>query len=68
MGKHFEWSFDEWTEAFTSTRKQESIAAEERLDGIYVIRTNLSAEALGRPRGGARLQEPGVGGAGLPAR
>ena len=47
MGKHFEWSFDEWTEAFTSTRKQESIAAEERLDGIYVIRTNLSAEALG---------------------
>ena len=47
MGKQFEWSFDEQTEAFSSTRKQESIAAEERLDGIYVIRTNLSAEALG---------------------
>ena len=47
MGKHFEWSFDEQTEAFSSTRKQESSAAEQRLDGIYVIRTNLSEEALG---------------------
>ena len=47
MGKDFEWSFDEQTEAFTSTRRRESIAAEERLDGIYVIRTNLSEESLG---------------------
>ena len=47
MGKHFEWTFDEKTEAFSSTRKRESIAAEERLDGIYVIRTNLQEETLG---------------------
>ena len=46
MGQHFEWTFDEKTEAFSSSRQQESIAAEERLDGIYVIRTNLSEETL----------------------
>ena len=47
MGKHFEWTFDERTEAFTSRRKQASIEAEERLDGIYVIRTNLEEQQLG---------------------
>ena len=47
MGKHLEWTFDEQTEAFSSSRKLESIAAEERLDSIYVIRTNLSEETLG---------------------
>ena len=47
MGKHFEWSFGEQTEAFSSTRKQESIAAEQRLDSVYVIRITLNAEALG---------------------
>ena len=46
MGKHFEWVFDEQTEEFSSQRKADSIAAEERLDGIYVIRTNLEAERL----------------------
>ena len=33
MGKHFLWAFDDRTEAISSTRKQESIPAEERLDG-----------------------------------
>ncbi len=47
LGKHFEWTFDEQTEAFSSRRKQESIRAEERLDGIYVIRTSLQEEQLG---------------------
>ena len=42
MGKHFEWTLDEQTKAFSSIRKRESIATEERLDGIYVIRTNPS--------------------------
>ena len=46
MGKHFAWVFDERTEEFGSQRKQDSIEAEERLDGIYVIRTNLEAERL----------------------
>ena len=47
MGKHFAWSFDEQTQAFSSARKQEKIAAEEQLDGLYVIRTSLKAEQLG---------------------
>ena len=47
MGKHFRWEFDERTAEFASTRKAASIAAEERLDGIYVIRTNLKRETLG---------------------
>ena len=47
MGKHFAWSFDEQTEAFSSERKQDKIAAEQQLDGLYVIRTNLKEEQLG---------------------
>ena len=47
MGKHFEWTFEEDTEAFSSRRKEESIQNEARLDGIYVIRTSLEQEALG---------------------
>ncbi len=47
MGKHFEWTFEEGTGAFSSRRKDESIRAEGRLDGIYVIRTSLEQEALG---------------------
>ena len=47
MGKHFEWTFEEGTEAFASRRKHESIQNEARLDGIYVIRTSLEQEALG---------------------
>ena len=47
MGKHFEWTFEEGTGAFSLRRKEESIRAEGRLDGIYVIRTSLEQEALG---------------------
>ena len=47
LGKHFEWTFEEGTGKFSSRRKQESIRAEGRLDGINVIRTSLEREALG---------------------
>ena len=47
MGKHLQWSFDEHTEAFRSARKPDSIAAEARLDGLYVVRTSLAEEELG---------------------
>ena len=47
MGKHFEWSFDPKTGEFSSRRKQESIEQEQRLDGIYVVRTSLKQEHLG---------------------
>jgi hypothetical protein len=46
LGQHFEWTFDEQAEAFRSRRKEDSIQAEQRLDGIYVIRTSLEAERL----------------------
>jgi len=46
MGKHLQWSFDERSEAFSSTRNEESIAAEERLDGFYVVRTSLAEQDL----------------------
>ena len=46
MGKHLQWSFDERSEAFSSTRNQESITAEERLDGFYVVRTSLAEQDL----------------------
>jgi len=46
MGKHLQWSFDERSEAFCSTRNEESIAAEERLDGFYVVRTSLAEQDL----------------------
>lgn len=45
-GKHFRWTFDAETEAFRAERKAESIAAEARLDGLYVIRTTLATEDL----------------------
>jgi hypothetical protein len=44
MGKHYELTITE--SAFAYRRKQDSIAGEARLDGIYVIRTNLPAAAL----------------------
>ena len=47
MGKHFAWTFDEQTQAFSSVHQQEKIAAEEQLDGLYVIRTSLETEQLG---------------------
>jgi Transposase DDE domain len=44
MGKHFELTITETS--FTFRRRAETIAREARLDGIYVIRTSLSAEAM----------------------
>jgi len=44
MGKHYELTITE--SAFAYRRKQDSIAGEARLDGIYVIRTNLPAATL----------------------
>ena len=48
------------------SRKQDKINAEAQLDGIYVIRTSLQSSALGAPRGGRGLQEPGARRAGVP--
>ena len=44
MGKHFECKISEGN--FTWSRRAESIAQEEKLDGIYVLRTNEPAERL----------------------
>jgi hypothetical protein len=45
MAKHFEIEIAET--AFTYARKTEAIAAEARLDGIYVLRTSVSKKLLG---------------------
>ena len=44
MGKHFECKIGEGN--FTWSRRAESIAEEEKLDGIYVLRTSESKEQL----------------------
>jgi hypothetical protein len=44
MGKHFMMTIDD--DRFSFERNKESIAAEEALDGIYVIRTSVSEEVL----------------------
>jgi transposase len=44
MGKHIELSITD--EAFTWQRREESIAQEAALDGLYVIRTSVSAQQL----------------------
>jgi hypothetical protein len=44
MAKHFEITITE--ERFIYQRRQEAIAAEARLDGLYVIRSNLPQEAM----------------------
>jgi hypothetical protein len=44
VAKHFELSIGE--KHFTFARKHEAIAAEAALDGIYIIRTSVSAQAL----------------------
>jgi len=44
MAKHFEITIT--GDSFTYRRRDEAIAAEARLDGLYVIRTSLSAEAM----------------------
>ncbi len=45
MAKHFEIEITET--AFTYARKTEAIAAEARLDGIYVLRTSVAKKLLG---------------------
>jgi hypothetical protein len=47
VGKHFTW--DITSDGFTFRRNEENIAAEARLDGIYVIRTTMTAEAVDAP-------------------
>jgi transposase len=44
MGKHFEVQIED--DSFTFKRKQANIEKEASLDGIYVIRTNVSAQVL----------------------
>ena len=46
LGRHFRWEFDPETEAFLCERKRESIEAEQRLDGIHVVRTSVREEQL----------------------
>ena len=50
----------------TWTRDERRIAAEARLDGVYVIRTSLDAAVMGRCRGGGGVQGSGECRAGLP--
>ena len=45
MAKHFELTIGD--ASFSYRRKAEAIAAEAALDGLYVVRTNLPAEAMG---------------------
>ena len=46
VAKHFHLEITD--DAFTFTRNQDSIAAEAALDGIYVLRSSLPDDALGR--------------------
>jgi hypothetical protein len=45
MAKHFEITITD--DSFTYQRRSEAIEAEARLDGLYVIRTNLPQETMG---------------------
>jgi hypothetical protein len=45
VGKHFEITVS--AKALSWSRKQEQIAAEAQLDGIYIVRTSLQQQALG---------------------
>ena len=47
MAKHFTIEIAE--DSFSFSRKEDQIAAEAALDGIYVLRTSLSREALATP-------------------
>ena len=48
MAKHFELTIDQ--NAFSFARKHEHIAAEAALDGIYIIRTSVSAAQMDAPQ------------------
>ena len=54
MAKHFTWCIDD-DGVFTYRRDDAAIAAEARLDGLYVIRTQPAAERTRRSRHGPRL-------------
>jgi transposase len=47
VAKHFELNIGD--DSFSHARKHEGIAAEAALDGIYIIRTSLSAEQMDAP-------------------
>jgi len=47
MGKHYKIQIDE--DSFQYERKPDSIEREKKLDGIYVIRTNVKAAAMSSP-------------------
>ena len=48
MAKHFTWTISD--QAFSYARNQDSITQEAALDGLYVLRTNVSKEQLDAPR------------------
>ena len=48
IAKHFTWTISEHD--FSYARNQASITQEAALDGLYVLRTNLSKEQLDAPR------------------
>jgi hypothetical protein len=47
VGKHFTWEITD--NGFTWQRDEDKIAAEAKLDGIYVIRTTMTAETVDGP-------------------
>jgi hypothetical protein len=47
VGKHFTWQIT--GDGFSYSRDEDKIAAEARLDGIYVIRTTINAETADAP-------------------
>jgi len=48
MGKHYQIHIED--DGFRYARKPESIEREKQLDGIYVIRTNVTADAMSAPQ------------------
>lgn len=48
MEKHFELTITD--DSFTYARREENIAAEAMLDGLYVVRTSVAEEAMGADR------------------
>ena len=59
VAKHFELAIGE--RAFTFQRKPDNIAAEAALDGVYIIRTSLSAAQMDA-RGGLGFSDTGLSG------
>ena len=64
VAKHFTVQITD--DSITYARDQDSIAAEAKLDGIYVVRTSVAGRRPGQRRGRLLLQGPGPGRAGLP--